>query len=62
MHLNDKKTSVILYDFVKLKLYDASGEYCAKTVHAVIATNLCCPVLLGLLFLTHNNIVIDHAG
>ena len=62
MHLNDKRMSVTLYDFVKLSLYNTSGEYCAKTVWEVVATNLCCPILFGLPFLTHNNIVIDHAA
>ena len=61
MHLNEKKMSVMLYEFVKLPLYYASGEYCAKTVHTVVAKNLGCPVLLGWPFLSHNNIVIDHA-
>ena len=45
--------------FVKLKLYDSSGTYIAKTVRAVISPTLCAPVLLGLPFLKHNNIVID---
>ena len=46
-------------EYVKLKLYDSSGTYTAKTVHAVICWTLCTPVLLGLPFLQHNNIVID---
>ena len=45
--------------FVKLKLYDSSGTYVTKTVHAVISPTLCVLVLLGLPFLKHNNIVID---
>ena len=45
--------------FVKLKLYDSSGTYIAKTIHAVISPTLCAPVPLGLPFLKHNNIVID---
>ena len=45
--------------FIKLKLYDSSGTYIAKTVCAVISPTLCAPVLLGLPFLKHNNIVID---
>ena len=36
------------HDFIKLKLYDSSGVYVAKTVHAVISPTLCAPVLLGL--------------
>ena len=45
--------------FTKLKLYDSSGTYIAKTVRTVISPTLCAPVLLGLPFLKHNNIVID---
>ena len=45
--------------YVKLKLYDSSGTYTVKTMHAVISQTLCTPVLLGLPFLQHNNIVID---
>jgi len=32
-----------------------------KTVCAIIALLLCAPVILGLSFLAHNNIFIDHA-
>ena len=46
-------------NFVKLKLYDFSGVYVVKTMHAMISPTLCTPVLLGLPFLKHNNIVID---
>ena len=45
--------------FVKLRLYDFSGVYVTKTVHTVIFPTLCSPILLGLPFLEHNNIVID---
>lgn len=47
------------HEFVKLKLYDSSGAYIAKTVCVVISHTLCAPVLLGLCFLKHNNIIID---
>jgi hypothetical protein len=50
----------VLYEWVKLKLYDVSGLWTSKTVRAVIAPSLCAPVILGLSFLSHNNIVIDH--
>lgn len=46
-------------EFIKLKLYDSSGVYVAKAICAVISAILCMPVLLGLPFLKHNNIVID---
>ena len=61
MNVSENEKSVTLHEFVKLSLYDTSGEYRAKTVRAIVALNLCCPVLLGLPFLSHNNIVVDHA-
>jgi hypothetical protein len=58
-----KNKSVIkLYEYVKLRLYDSSGEYCAKSMRAVIAPNLVAPVILSLPFLSHNSIVVDHAA
>ncbi|KAF8234618.1 hypothetical protein L208DRAFT_1260953, partial [Tricholoma matsutake] len=33
--------------------------YSTRTVHALIAPNLCHPIILGLPFLSHNNIVVD---
>jgi hypothetical protein len=56
-----KKRVVQLKEWVKLSLYDVSGQWTSKTVRAVIAPSLCAPVILGLPFLSHNNIVIDHA-
>ena len=58
MH-NGQKNMIELDEFVKLQLYDASGQYVSKSVRAVISPSLCVPVLLGLPFLKHNNIVID---
>jgi len=56
------KVTVELVEWVKLRLYDPSGLWFSKTVCAVIAPSLCAPVILGMPFLTHNNIVIDHAA
>ena len=56
-----KKHVVRLNEWVKLSLYDVSGSWTSKTVRAIIAPSLCAPVILGLPFLEHNNIVIDHA-
>jgi hypothetical protein len=53
---------VQLTEWVKLSLYDVSNLWSSKTVRAVIAPSLCAPVILGLPFLSHNNIVIDHAA
>jgi hypothetical protein len=54
------KVEIELTEWVKLKLHDPSSFYSAWTVHAIIAPALCVPVLLGLPFLVHNHIVIDH--
>src|ERR1700683_5534137 len=55
-----KKVIVELTKWVKLKLYDTSGSWCAKSVCAIITPGLCMDVLLAPPFLTHNHIVIDH--
>ena len=56
------KRIILLYEWVKLRLYNPSGFWTSKTVRAVIAPSLCAPVILGTPFLAHNNIVIDHAA
>jgi hypothetical protein len=56
------KQRICLTEWVKLSLYDTSGQWTSKTVRAVVAPSLCAPVILGLPFLSHNNIVIDHAA
>ena len=58
MH-NDQKNIIAFEEFVNLQLYNVSGRYVSKTIHAVISPSLCAPILLGLPFLKHNNIVID---
>ena len=47
------------HNFIKLKQYDYSGAYIAKTVCTIIYPTLCAPVLLGLPFLKHDSIIID---
>ena len=55
-----EKKIVNMSEWVKLCLYDLSGGWKAKAVRAVVAPSLCTPVILGLPFLAHNKIVIDH--
>jgi len=50
-----------LYDYVNLQLHSKNNEWTSKTVRALIAPNLCTNILLGLPFLSHNTIVVDHA-
>jgi hypothetical protein len=56
---NEKKL-VNMSEWVKLCLYDPSGGWKLKAVRAVVTPSLCAPVILGLLFLAHNKIVVDH--
>jgi len=57
-----KNRIIELKEWVKLAPYDVSGLWTSKTVRAVIAPSLCAPIILGLPFLSHNNIIIDHAA
>lgn len=50
MH-NGQKNVIEFSEFVKLQLYNASGQYVSKSVCAVISSSLCIPILLGLPFL-----------
>ncbi|KAF8231833.1 hypothetical protein L208DRAFT_1275149 [Tricholoma matsutake] len=58
---DDKTASptIALMHWVKLKLHDRNNYYSARTVRALIAPHLCHPIILGLPFLSHNNIVVD---
>jgi len=58
--LEGKKTVNVFHDYVHLQLSSVNNEWTSKTVCALIAPQLCTNILLGLPFLTHNNIVIDH--
>jgi hypothetical protein len=60
--LEGKKTVSVFHDYVYLQLASGNNEWMSKTVRALVAPGLCSNILLGLPFLTHNNIVIDHAA
>jgi len=53
-------TETILHDYVTLELSSLNNQWSSKPVKALIAPNLCENILLGLPFLTHNKIVVDH--
>ena len=55
-----KKQIVHMSQWVKLQLSDPSGGWKLKAIRAVIAPSLCSPVILGLPFLSHNKIGVDH--
>ena len=60
MAADGKKVVLELNEWVKLQLYDTNSWWTSKTVRAIVAPGLCSPVILGLPFLSHNRIVIDH--
>jgi hypothetical protein len=62
MRSGRQKVLVELTHWVKLKLHDPSNHWTVKTVRAIVTPGLCAPVILGLPFLVHNNIVVDHAA
>ncbi|KIY53329.1 hypothetical protein FISHEDRAFT_15032, partial [Fistulina hepatica ATCC 64428] len=53
------ESALLLTEYVKLKLYDPSLAYSARTVKAVICPSLCTDVILGLPWLVLNRIVVD---
>jgi len=53
-----KKLSLTHY--VKIKLTSLDGQWTSRTVFAIIAPGLCMPLILGLPFFEHNNIICDH--
>jgi hypothetical protein len=48
------------WDYVSLSLSSLNNAWSSKPVRALIAPGLCSNILLGLPFLAHNKIVIDH--
>jgi hypothetical protein len=51
---------MMLTDYVKLTVTTIDNAWTSGTVCAIIAPGLCMPIILGLPFLEHNNIVMDH--
>src|ERR1700761_1049838 len=46
--------------YIKLQPFSVDQSWTANTVHAVIASGLCAPLILGLPWLAKNHIVVDH--
>lgn len=51
--------SYTLTEWTKIQLYDPTSGWSSCSVRAVVAPNLCSPLILGLPFLSHNKIVVD---
>lgn len=48
-----------LNEWVKIQLHNPSNCWSSSSVRAIVAPSLCTDIILRLLFLTHNNIVVD---
>ena len=60
--IRSEKVVSTFHNYVHLQLCSVNNEWSSKTVHALITPDLCTNILLGLPFLAHNNIVVDHAS
>ena len=58
--LNGKETATTLDNCVTLSISALNNAWSSHSVTAIIAPHLCTNILLGLPFLAHNKIVIDH--
>ena len=57
---NNHDSLTELWDYVLLSVSSLNNAWSSKPVRALIAPGLCSSILLGLPFLVHNKIVIDH--
>jgi hypothetical protein len=58
--INSQQQTFQLVDYVVLSLSSLNNSWTSRPVRALIAHDLCTSILLGLPFLKHNKIVIDH--
>ena len=59
---DDTKIRCELLDYVKLSFTSLDCQWTSRKVKAIIALGLCASVILGLPFLQHNSVVIDHGN
>ena len=59
MENDGQKVSIDFSKYIKIKVHDPSSFWSSKSVHVIIGLGLCAPMILGLLFLVHNDIVVD---
>ncbi|KAJ7256133.1 hypothetical protein B0H12DRAFT_1016061 [Mycena haematopus] len=62
--LSDTKNdaSTYLAEYVKLKVLSCDQTWSSTSVRALVAPNLCVPIILGLPWLEKNKIIIDHSA
>jgi hypothetical protein len=56
----EEKDSFLVSDYVRLTCISIDSHFTSRSVHTIVAPNLCTPLLLGGPFLHHNEIIIDH--
>ena len=54
------KKEITLSSYIKICATSLDGQWTSRTVYAVIAPELCMPIIFGLPFLEINSIVCDH--
>ena len=59
---NNGHTNIQFSKYVKLQLHDPSSFWSSKSIRTIIAPGLCAPMILGLPFLVHNDIIVDAAA
>jgi hypothetical protein len=63
MHSNEKeKPLVVLHEWCMIKVSDPHSRWHSKSLCTIVVPNLCSPLILGLSFLIHNEIVVDFAA
>ena len=58
-YVSDSNTHLALTNFVSFTLSTVNNSWTSKTIRAIVTPGLCTSILLGLLFLSHNEILID---
>ena len=58
--INSQQHTFFLADYVILSLSSLNNAWTSRPVRALIAPDLCINIILGLPFLKHNKIVVDH--
>ena len=58
--LNGENTNCLLDNYISLQLSSINNTWTSRPIRALIATGLCADILLGLPWVKHNSIIIDH--
>src|ERR1700683_5123689 len=59
MENNGQKVEIYISKYITLQLHNPSALWSSKSVCTIVASGLCVLMILGLPFLSHNNIVVN---